>query len=219
MKKSRIRVAAAIVPAIINLSACEWVKSGLPDKERDYYISKEIPTLQLPPDLENQAIDFQPAPALLPGESGPASNSASNPKIEEPSVDDLVKLVVYDGGATRIQIAEPLDKSWRIVGKAISRNSIEITGRNEAEAIYFVQFDPDDHEYEDGTLWDEATFFFGDDQHQEKDYHVRLVENKQLTEVIVTDTDDIPLTDGPGLILLNLLYETIQADLQDKKNS
>lgn len=218
MKKLRIRVVVAVVPAVINLSACEWIKSGLPDKERDYYISHEIPTLQLPQDLKNQAIEFQPAPALLPGAPDPASSSDSQSKSEESSVDDLVKLVVYDGGATRIRIDESLDKSWRIVGKAISRNSIEITGRNQAESIYFVQFDPDDHEYDDGSLWDEATFFFGDDQHQEKDYHVRLLENKQLTEVIVTDVDDTPLSEGPGLILLNLLYETITADLQDKNN-
>ena len=212
-------MAVLAIPAVFQLSACEWVKSGLPDKEKDYYVSQEIPPLQLPPDLENQAVAFQPAPPLLPGESDQSTTTAdsSGSESKESTAEEPVKLVIYDGGATRIQLEEPLDRSWRIVGKALSRNSIEITNRDEANAAYIVQFDPNEHEYEDGALWNEVTFFFGDDMHQEKEYGVRLVENKQLTEVIVTDADETPLSEGPGMLLLNLLYETIKADLEDNE--
>ncbi len=217
MKKARIGVAVLAIPAVFQLSACQWVKSGLPDKDKDYYVSQEIPPLQLPPDLENQAVAFQPAPPLVPGETEEPTISTSDPESKESTTEERVKLVIFDGGATRIQLTEPLDRSWRIVGKALSRNSIEITSRDEANAAYIVQFDPNEHEYEDGALWDEVTFFFGDDMHQEKEYGVRLVENKQLTEVIVTDADETPLSEGPGMLLLNLMYETIKADLEDNE--
>ncbi len=210
-------MAVLTIPAVFQLSACQWVKSGLPDKEKDYYVSQEIPPLQLPPDLENQAVAFQPAPPLLPGETEEPTTAPSDSESKESTTEEPVKLVIYDGGATRIQLTEPLDRSWRIVGKALSRNSIEITSRDEANAAYIVQFDPNEHEYEDGALWDEVTFFFGDDMHQEKEYGVRLVENKQLTEVIVTDADETPLSEGPGMLLLNLMYETIKADLEDNE--
>lgn len=217
MKKSRIRIAAVVIPVVFHLSACEWVKSGLPDKEKDYYVSQEIPPLQLPPDLEKQAVELQPAPPLLPGEAEESSTSPPDSDSKESTTEESVKLVIYDGGATRIQINEAMARSWRLVGKALSRNSIEIINRDEDNEAYFVQFDPNEHEYEDGALWNEVTFFFGDDQHQEKEYGVRLVENEQLTEVIVTDADDVPLSEGPGMLLLNLLYETIKADLEDNE--
>lgn len=210
-------MAVFAIPAVFQLYACQWIQSGLPDKEKDYYVSQEIPPLQLPPDLENQAVDFQPAPPLLPGETEQSTAALSDKETGESSQEEPVKLVIYDGGATRIQLEEPLDQSWRIVGKALSRNSIEITSRDEANSAYIVQFDPNEHEYEDGALWDEVTFFFGDDMHQEKEYGVRLVENKQLTEAIVTDADGTPLSEGPGMLLLNLLYETIKVDLEDNE--
>ena len=42
-----------------------------------------------------------------------------------------------------------------------------------------------------------------------------LVENGTLIEIIVLDSNDVPLSKGPGLKLLKLLYETIKADLAD----
>jgi outer membrane protein assembly factor BamC len=66
---------------------------------------------------------------------------------------------------------------------------------------------------EDGSLWNEVTFAFSGFQTGEKEYVVKLVGNKQQTEVMVMDSELKPLAEGPGLKLLTLLHDTIKADL------
>ena len=51
---------------------------------------------------------------------------------------------------------------------------------------------------------------------QEKEYHIWLAEEDNLTEVMVADEKDTPLADGDGIKLLRTLYETIKDD-QEKK--
>jgi hypothetical protein len=48
---------------------------------------------------------------------------------------------------------------------------------------------------------------------------VRVVENGERTEVAVTDENDAPVTQGPGLSLLNLLFEAIKTDAEGKPKS
>ena len=100
-----------------------------------------------------------------------------------------------------------------MVGKALSRNSIEVTSRNQEEKSLHVQYDPDEKKVEDGSLWDEVIFVFRGLQTGEKEYVVKLVGNKQQTEVMVMDKEQKPLDEGPGLKLLTLLHDTIKADL------
>lgn len=200
---------------LLNLSACSRIKSYFPDKERDYQLTTEIPPLAVPEDLSDTAIADSPVaelaviPKLEPIKTTPVSSEKKSEKKQVIYVD----LVEYSGGATRIRIEETLERTWRTVGKALSRQSIEITSRNELENVYYVQYDPDFKEVEDGSLWDEALFIFGSDPANEKEFRIRLSENGSLTEIIVLNSKDVPLSKGPGLKLLNLLYETIKADL------
>ena len=213
MKKPKNWFTAVCVLSFLNLPACGWLKSHLPDKEKDYYYSSEIPPLIIPDDLESSAISQHAETAEGSAyRSIPAEGAV---KESVPTEIDQVKLISFDGGATRLQIEEPFDTSWRIVGKALTRQSIEIIDRNISEGVYYVQYDPSAREYEDGSLWDEFLFFFGDDQSQEKEYRIRLSENNQLTEVIVTDDEDVPLSEGPGLSLLTSLYEAVKVDYLD----
>jgi hypothetical protein len=48
---------------------------------------------------------------------------------------------------------------------------------------------------------------------------VRVVENGERTEVAVTDDNDAPVTQGPGLSLLKLLFEAIKTDAEGKPNA
>lgn len=193
--------------ALTNLTACGWIKSQFPDKGKDYYYSSEIPPLYVPPELANNRIDSQAGVI----ETGVNDQVPETPRV----IVDQVRLMELQGGATRIQINEPFDRAWRIVGKALSRQALEITDRNLADGVYYVQYDPNAHTVEDGTIWDELVFFFGEDQSQEKEYRVRLAQNQQFTEVIVTDDNDVPLSDGPGLKLLKSIFKAIQADYAD----
>lgn len=197
--------------AAINFAACSTVSGFFPDKEKDYHYHKELPELELPPDLQAK-VDKQQTPG--------ANKFVKQQKKSEGdtynSAPVVVRWVKYDEGSVRIQMESSLKRAWPIVGKALSHNMIEITDRNRSEAVYFVQFDPEVEKYEDGSIADEFGFFFGDNPRQEKEYHLRLAVDRNLTEVMVTDDKDKPLSEGDGIKLLNLVYETIKASQEEK---
>jgi len=193
------------------------MKGYFPDKEKDYQLTTEIPALQIPDDLTDNAIQHkQNVEINAPFRNKQKTENSSSKKISKKPV-IYVDLVEYSGGATRIRIEDTLERTWRTVGKALSRNSLEITNRSELESIYHVQYDADFKEIEDGSLWDEVLFIFGSDPANEKEFKIRLAENGSLTEIIVLDRHDVPLSKGPGLKLLNLLYKTIKDDLSNTK--
>ena len=136
-------------------------------------------------------------------------------EIQQEEVPELVyiELLKFSGGATRIRVEAPLARVWRVVGKAISRHSIEILDRNETDRTYVVKYDADFEKVEDGSLWDEVVFIFGSDPAQEKTYKIRVVENGALIEVIVLDENDKPLSNDAGLELLKLVYNSMKLDL------
>jgi outer membrane protein assembly factor BamC len=216
------KICPLIIIALVNLSACSYVKNLFPDKEKDYQYTTEIPPLNLPPNLrENSFLSTTTDNAASPDvETSSTADSApiAPPEKTPEAKPELIKveLVKSDTGADQLQIGAPLAHAWRIVGKALSRNSIEVTKRDQEEGLYQVQYDPDEQKVEDGSLWDEVVFLFSGFQGNEKEYVLKLVENNQHTNVIVLDEDRQPLPGGAGLRLLTLLHETIKADQADK---
>nr|WP_305908102.1 outer membrane protein assembly factor BamC [Methylomarinum sp. Ch1-1]MDP4520909.1 outer membrane protein assembly factor BamC [Methylomarinum sp. Ch1-1] len=147
---------------LVNTSACSRIKSYFPDKQKEYQYTTQIPPLQLPSDLQNNAIVDKPLVAEpLPRPRSPVYDEDAKPVVETTEDFIPVELVDFDGGATRLRIEEPMVRAWRLVGKALSRHSIEITSRNEQEHLYVVQYDPDAQKVEDGAIWDELVFFSG----------------------------------------------------------
>ena len=201
---------------LLNLTACSTVKSYFPDKQKDYRYSAEISALNLPSDLSENAIEEGATidqSALAPGEA-PQQEQAQRLKSQIGERRGRVELVSYQGGATRLIILEPFSRSWFIVGKALSRLSMEVTSRNQIDGAYSVRYDPQEKEIEDGSLVNEFEYFFGDDLHQDEEYHIRLAEiGPNDTEVIVLDTDNVPLSKGPGLNLMMVLFDVIKTDI------
>ena len=214
MKKNTVGLVTVFVVAI-NTTACTRIKSYFPDKEKDYQFRTEIPPLQLPADLQNHAIkDKTSIPDRVYETAETIQVPETEPEVETKPLFTPVELVEFDGGATRLRIEEPMERAWRYVGRALSRQSIEIIDRNEEQFVYVVQYDPDAQKVEDGTLWDEVVFLFGDEPAQEKEFRIRLTEkNSRMTEVIVLDENDVPISKDAGLHLLNLLKNTINSDL------
>jgi outer membrane protein assembly factor BamC len=234
--KSNILALSVSLLILFNLSACSRIKSFFPDKSKEYQLITEIPPLTVPSDLSSDAIRnsevidpsvpvFQIKEGFMPPDSedidsSTEDNVADENVTEEKTVEKeniYVDLLEFSGGATRIRIEDTMDRNWRRVGKALSRHSIEITARDELDRVFYVQYDADFKKVEDGSLWDEALFIFGSDPAQEKEFRVRLVENGSLTEVIVLDKNDKPLSKGPGLKLLKLIFESIKEELADAK--
>jgi len=112
-----------------------------------------------------------------------------------------------------LRIGAPSATAWRMVGKALSRKTIEVTNRNQEEGLFHVQYDPNKKPIEDGSLWEEAVFLFKGFEITEQEYVLKLVQNNQQTDVIITDKEQKPVNDANSLSLLTLLNDTIKADL------
>ena len=174
---------------LTQVTACSYF---FPDKEKDYVYSKVIKPLDMPPDLQAEESLPKLDPDLMPVT---LSNTITH---------------IGDGTATYLRINSPFAHAWRIVGKALTELSIEVTDKNRATAIYYVEYDPDAPLGEDRSSWDKIVFFFGGDANNEKPYQIFLTQTEQGTEIYVRDYYGDALNHGDGLKLLNLLYKTIE---------
>ncbi|MDI1276389.1 outer membrane protein assembly factor BamC [Methylobacter sp.] len=203
-----------IVAVLVNVSACSTIKNLFPDKEKDYQFTTEIPPLIMPPDLAGDSIANVPAAA--PAAEATDVAPAVSPTETAPTVDrklTQVELVDAGEGTKRLRIGAPSTIAWRMVGKALSRKSIEVTNRNQDEGRFDVQYDPNKKEVEDESIWDEVNFFFKGFEVTEQEYVLKLVENNRQTDVVILDKEQKPVADETSLSLLTLLHDTIKADL------
>jgi outer membrane protein assembly factor BamC len=201
-----------IVAVLINISACSTIKTWFPDKGKDYQFTTEIPALILPADLAGESIEK----ASVKAETHAAPVIETAPSIDRKSIQ--LELINADQGTKRLRIGASTAISWRMVGKALSRKSIEVTDRNQEQVIFHVQYDPNKQPVEDDSIWDEITFFIKGFGITEQEYVVKIVqnnlpENKQQSDVIILDKEQKLATDETSLKLLMLLHDTIKADL------
>jgi len=199
----------ALVVILVYLSACSVIKSYFPDKEKDYQFAVEISPLVIPADLSHPMV--KPIETIETSTSSESSAQRPTPP-KQPST--WVELVTFSGGASRIRLGDSIERSWRMVGKALSRNSIEIIDRNVVDKVYKVQYDPRFKKQHDDSIWDELVFIFGDDPAQEQTLQVKLVENGGLTEIMVLNKQGKALSRGYGLQLLTQLQQSLQQDLK-----
>lgn len=214
--------AICLVVLALHLSGCETVQSFFPDKQKDYRYSVEIPPLELPPDLKSDAIKLQDnmhssaatvqAVEVPPGETAPAASATPLKAAATPQQ----SLISWTEGSTRLQINEGFEKAWLIVSKALTHKAVEITDRDRSQGVFFVQYDPEEYQIVDGSLWDEVAFFFGARDSHEQPYRVRVLASGEHSEVAVTDERDVLVVQEPGLSLLKLLYESIKTDAEEK---
>ncbi len=241
----KVKIGSLFITAtvLLNLSACGYIKSLFPDKEKDYQYTTEIPPLTLPADLKKDQIPGVPTPASPPlnsdtdasvppvavnapvdgaASAAPAINESTAPAASpesEPVIPDTaitIERVKFDTGENRLRMNVPFTKAWRIVNKALSRKSIEVTERNQETRLVTVQYDPEEQKVEDESYWDEIKFMFSGIQSNEKTYLLKLEETNQQTDIVVVDVDQQLLSDAASVKLLTLLEETIKADLANK---
>jgi outer membrane protein assembly factor BamC len=245
--KTRIITLLISATVLSSLSACSYVKSLFPDKEKDYQYTTEIPPLTLPDDLKKSQIPnvttsapsapplsanaalppvavnapveetISAAPAINKSAvTPPAPDASSESEPEVPDTAITVERVKFDTGENRLRMNVPFTRAWRIVNKALSRKSIEVTERDQEAGLFTVQYDPDEQKVEDGSYWDEVVFMFKGIQSNEKTYLLKLERNNQQTDIVVVDEDQQLLSDASSFKLLTLVEETIKADLANK---
>lgn len=222
----------------VSLTACSYIKSLFPDKEKDYQYTAEIPPLKIPADLKQRSSSSTSAPQLpeaspqgdTPVTDAPSADTGSKDSVQNaepatPVVEAVekhekisVELIKFNDGENRLRLGVESPRAWRLVNKALSRKSIEVTNRNQTEEFFVVQYDPDEQQVEDGSLWDEAVFIFRGFKGNEQEYLLKLEEHDRKTDVIILDKEQQPLSedDTAGLKLLTLIQTTINADLADK---
>lgn len=207
---------------VLMLPACGQVKGYFPDKEKDYQLTREISELSIPNDLSgNQTADTSPNEGDIFEDDKSDITFVNDDDNEFRFVSsgntnsDLVDLIKYSDKSARIEIQEPFVRSWRIVGKALTHHSIEITNRDVLNGVYFIQYDPEFEKVEDNSIWDELTFVFGADPAKEKEYEVHLVEKIGVTEISISSQEGTKESKKVATTLLELLYGTIEIDLSD----
>ncbi|MDD2659820.1 MAG: outer membrane protein assembly factor BamC [Methylococcales bacterium] len=166
------------------------------------------------------------APAEESASAAPAANESAapspavaatlenNPEIPDTAI--KIERIKFNEGENRLHINVPFARAWRIVGKALSRNSIEVSKRDQEERLYTILYSPDEHKIKDDSYWDDIVFLFRGIQTYEKPYLIKLDENNRQTDITVVDEDRQMQTDAGSVKLLTVLEETIKADLAKK---
>lgn len=242
---------------LANVLGCSYVAGYFPDKEKDYHRTKEIPLLNWPAELRDNATpklttpsnalaapatDSAPSPvpntenlapntninadaiALVPDDSIPTREApilADAPNPDDPTTEEALdknKPVSIEqlksDGISRLRLNVSLTRTWRLVGKALSRQALEVTERNPDKGQYTVQYDPNETRVQDGSLWDEVIFIFQGFQNNEQAYHLKVQETEGYSEVVIVDAKQKPITDTVnGVKLLDLLEKTIKTNL------
>jgi len=163
-------------------------------------VTETIPTVTESP-IEAVASDNSPTEAI----------TTNTPSVASKHEAISVQLVGQDVHH-HLLIAAPFDAAWRVVDKALSRKSIEVTNRDKQTKLFSLRYDPNEKKLEDGSLWDEALFIFSGFQNDEKALILKLSDIDQQTQVEVLDKDQQPTTDPVALTLLKALLETIKTD-------
>lgn len=248
-KPFRLLLVAALIG---NLSACGYIRSLFPNKEKDYQYTVEIPPLVYPKDLAKSdrlparinAAPQQPEPVVAApapvAEATPAEPVLSEPLPESvPATNSLVEgssaitntetataskpavkrsplnvNVVANGDNSLLRMDANFDAAWRSINKALSRKSIEVTARNQAEKSISLRFDASKQAAPtpSNSFWDEALFIFSGLPNSENAYTLKFTETGTQTDMVVLDEDQEAVTDEDSLKLLNLLQDTIRAD-------
>ncbi|SCN46840.1 hypothetical protein BAZMOX_05000_0 [methanotrophic endosymbiont of Bathymodiolus azoricus (Menez Gwen)] len=186
MKLSKI----SLIFSVTLVTACS---SFFPDKEKDYIYSKEIAALEMPPNLsEEQSAD------PLPIDTTP---SALTNTVE----------FIQDNEGSYLLINSSFAHVWRVTGKALTERSIEITDKIRSIATYYVQYDQNVQDVKDGSFWDELVFFLAMTRIK-KTVSSFLQQSEQGIRIFVRDEEGNNLSEGNGLHLLNLLFDTIKKD-------
>ncbi|MDD1621904.1 MAG: outer membrane protein assembly factor BamC [Methylococcaceae bacterium] len=127
------------------------------------------------------------------------------------------QVVPTNPSVSSLQIDQSSNQAWRLVARALSRQRIEIVERNIDKGYFYVKYDPNATKPEDGSIWDEVTFFFGDDPSHEQEYRISLLEiAPQATEVTIQDSEGKTLSNAAATALLKLITDGINQELPEK---
>lgn len=214
------------------LSACSTIKSWFPDKEKDYQFTSEMPALIIPDDLKNNStaslpgLPARPTERKLPepdpvtgsryatvAEDVDTSSSEPPNNSEENAVAPQTESVKSSTTASTLQIDQGKNAATRTVGKALTRQKVEVVERNIDKGYFYVKFDPKAEKVSDESIWDEINFLFGDEPSDEQEYRVSVQAlSASMSEVTVQNSKGESLSNQTANALLGLIVQGINSD-------
>lgn len=166
-----------------------------------------------PASPEPEARSEDAAPTEAGGSAETAAPSAEpDDQTSAKSEPMRVEFVVYDDGESRLRIPAGKVVAWNEVGKALSRNSLEVIERNAEEGLFIVRYDPEEKPYQEDSFLDEFLFIFGGVEAKDNQYWLKLVEDNQRTDLAILNRAGKPVASEAALRLLKLIQKTINAD-------
>lgn len=225
MNKTIINRGLAILVLLQFSTACSTIKSWFPDKERDYQFRSEIAPLIIPDDLKAKTASLampvsngrtpeQMAAAAVAQATKEAQATSATPAKKAESEIKAPPTKAAGSGVSSLQIDQSQTQSARLVGRALSRQKLEIVERNIDKGYFYIKFDPQAVKAQDKDFWDELNFMFGEDPSHEQEYRISLQEiAPQTTEVTIQDSDGKSLSNSIATNLLKLIAEAINQDL------
>ncbi|PPD35880.1 MAG: hypothetical protein CTY19_02215 [Methylomonas sp.] len=236
MNKKLIRRGLVASVLLCSVSACSTIKSWFPDKERDYQFTSEIPELIVPEDLKHKGmaslsrpepaatVAQPPTAAATPEADAPQqSSSSAEPETAAPSnqaAAETQSSASIANGASSLQIDQAKIPATRMVGRALTRQKLEIIERNVDKGFFYVKFDPDATKATDEGIFDEFKFMFGDDPSKEQEYRIIVHGlSPQMSEVIISDNEGKLLSSSAANALLKLITEGINQVENQEDNS
>ena len=186
----------------------------LPDKRDNYKSAKELPLLEIPPDLSDSVIHD---PSIqTPDDSGSTSYTealGNNSVSSEFEISETPQpaLVSSDESGSFLEIYEPFPQSWRKVGKALNNLEIEIADRNRSIGMYYILYeDPDENQAKETGFWNSLAFWRDVKvEERERQYRVKLEQSPRSTKVFLLDRAGKKQSQGVGLRFLKRMEEKL----------
>lgn len=197
---------------IAGLSGCSFSKI-FPDKRQEYKYSREIPALEVPPDLL-AAGDFEGQPFASSGTLPQAGQpQASAPAPEPPArpsrpVHESAEWVKEKGVPAYIRIQSTGDEVWPALASAIERAGLKILDRDRARGAYDIAFQKKDEQgdTEEEGLFGQLAGIFGLNTSTYAEYQIVMEEERGLTQVRILDRKGRLTTDGRAFLVLKLIH-------------
>ncbi len=221
----RVQTRLLLFPIVIGLiHGCGSFESVLPDREKEYKYSSEIPPLEVPPELSTSTIEKSPIRPLTGGEP-PASEAAPGEQAKQPRVRDEVPESKTEPQAgpdverspddAYISIKEKFPIAWRMVGRALSRLEIEVEDLNRSDGLYYIIFE-DKRNRADDSIWSSLAFWSSSGANEEQRFRVLVDAKSETAEVRILNEDGQVLSEGTGLDLLRRIQNKINEQTAEK---
>lgn len=202
---------------------CSTFENILPDPEKEYKYSTEIPPLEVPPDLTASTIEGSPIRPLSanarPGAesvAGQLQRPAYREELPKSGETEPAPEVERSEEGAYVSIQEDFSIAWRMVGRALSRLEIEVEDLNRSEGLYYIIFEDKRKRRSDDSFWSNLAFWSSSNSIDEQRFRVLIEDNSDTTRVRVQNDEGSTLSEGTGLDLLRMIQKQINDQIAEK---